>query len=137
MANFKARNYANLQLGSTAAAHTLPDWTTGAVAHLVDAGVDAPVVTDQDQADFATGIVKSSTGAIAFTITSGQVNCTGGFSFVSTTGNECEWVAVTFGSTAATSVLAVAWDTATGLPVTPNGSDIDVLFPSGVLKEVV
>jgi hypothetical protein len=140
VANFKANNYADLQLGSTAAAHTLPVWAaagTTMLGLLVDAGVDAPQVTDADWADFASGVVKAST-RLTCTISNGVLDVAD-FSFVSTTGNESEWIAfVEQTGTTATSPLTVAFDTATGLPVTPNGSDIDVLIhPSGLLKETV
>jgi len=136
MANFKAFNYADLQLGSTAASHSLPNWKTGIYAVLVDAGGDAPLQTDEDTADFTAGVVKQTTAALTCTITSGVVDITD-FSFVSTTGNESEWVCFVGGATEASAPLMLAFDTATGLPVTPNGSDIDVIIHgSGILGEV-
>ena len=55
--------------------------------------------------------------------------------FAAATGDPSEYVVLYQDSgAAATSVLIAVWDAGTGLPVTPNGGDINVAFDNGASK---
>ncbi len=105
---------------------------------LVDHGVDTPVVaTDEDLADITTGVVATSANLGTKTVTAGQADAAD-VTFSTVSGASCESIVGYHDSgVEATSRLSFFIDTATGLPVTPNGGDITVQWsaaPSYIFK---
>lgn len=138
MVNALFDNYKNLLLGNAAAAHTLPDMDTDNIkAILVDHGVTTPnMATHQDHADLATAVVTNGTSP---NMTSPSFPVAGtidfaDFTFTSVAGTHAESLVFYKDSgTSSTSTLFLYIDTATGLPVTPNGGDITVTLDSSGL----
>lgn len=129
MANALFVEYRNSILG--APTHSVPDMNTDDIkAVLMDHGVDTPVpATDQDLADISTGVIATS-GAMSTptigVVAAGVFDCDN-FAFTTVTGASCEsLVWYKDSGVAGTSPLILYIDTATGLPVTPNGADINV-----------
>lgn len=110
------------------------DWTDDYIkAALVDvADYTVNLATHEFLDDIPAGaIVATSDNMTGKTTTAGVADCDD-FAFVSVTGDPCE--AIVFykdTGTDSTSALIAYLDTATGLPVTPNGGDINVLISSG------
>lgn len=96
---------------------------------LVDHGVTTPnLTTHEDHADLSSAVVTNGTsGNLASkTITDGAFDFAD-FSFTSVSGSSAESLVLYRDSgTSSTSNLMVYIDTATGLPITPNGNNIDV-----------
>ena len=134
MANALYTNYANLLLGN--GTHALPDWDTDNIrAILIDHTDDTPApTTDFDLADIVTGIVAESANLTVAAPSSGAVDVTD-FTFSAVSGDAADSLNYFLETgTDSTSTLMIYIDTATGLPVTPNGGDINVtVHPSGVL----
>ena len=133
MANALYDNYKNLILGNDSAAHTFPDMDTDNIkAILVDHGVTTPSpTTHQDHADLSGAVVTGGTsgnmstpafpaaGAIDYAV----------FSFTTVSGASVESINFYKDSgVSSTSALIIYIDTATGLPLTPNGGDVNVAF---------
>ena len=138
MANALYTEYKNGILGLPT--HTWVDWNADDIkCVLVDHADDTPApTTDVDLVDITTGssLVATSGNMASVTIgvVAGGVVDMANFAFTTVTGDQCEslnWYKDS--GTAATSPLILYIDTATGLPVTPNGADINVtLDPAGL-----
>jgi hypothetical protein len=139
MANFIPTAFLNGILGSHA---TRVDLDTDAIKLvLIDQGTHLPLVGDAFYSDFNAGLVGALSGALA-TKTIGTV-ATGVFdaadlapAFTAVTGATVESLCcIKDTGVAATSDFIAYWDTATGLPLTPNGGDVNVTFnASGIIK---
>jgi hypothetical protein len=140
MANgFYAYYLNNLLLATT----TRPDWDTD--THklvLTDHGTDTPVLaTDDFYNDINTATVGSlstalgsKTGGTVATGVADAADLTPAFTAVSGASVESLSLLKDTGTTS-TSDLIAYWDTATGLPLTPNGGDVNVSFnASGIYK---
>ena len=122
---------------------TPPDFSSADVKlALIDHGTDTPVVaTDDFYNDISAGLVGALSVVLASktigTVAAGVFDAADlapAFSAVSGNSAESLNLVVDTGN-AATSGLIVYWDTATGLPLTPNGGDINVSFnASGIFK---
>jgi len=138
MANNLYYNYANLMLGN--GTHTLPDLDTHNIkAVLIDHGDVTPLVAShQDLDDIDASPVATSGNMSGASITNGAIDFAD-FAFTTVSGDSAESLNFYYDSgTPSTSPLIAYFDTATGLPVTPNGADINVaLNGSGLFKLVV
>lgn len=110
---------------------------------MVDNGTVTPNLTTHDfWNDLSTALVGSLSAALGSktigTVAAGVFDAADPTTpvFAAVTGNSVEsLVALKDTGTASTSDLICLWDTATGLPVTPNGGDINVTFnASGILQ---
>jgi ApbE superfamily uncharacterized protein (UPF0280 family) len=93
------------------------------------------LATDQFLSDVPVGArVATSSNLTTKTISSGVADAAD-VVFSSVTGDECEYVGIyqDTGVEASSRLIALI-DTATGLPVTPNGGDITVQWDNGVDK---
>lgn len=93
---------------------------------------------DVDRDDILLGAIIDTQTMTSVTVTSaGLVNCAD-FSFVNTTGSDPASEVIYFcldTAVAANDLLLVRYDTdQTGLPVTPNGNNIDVDCSNGILQ---
>lgn len=105
-------------------------------AVLVDHGTDTPVLaTDQYLSDISAGARIATSGALASkTVTDGVFDAAD-ITFTAVTGASVESIVIYKDTgSAATSPLIAMIDTATGLPVTPNGGDITVVWDNGANK---
>lgn len=111
------------------------DWDTDNIKTvLVDHGTDTPIVTtDRFLADIASGARVAISGNLAGkTVTNGVADADD-MTLVAVTGNSVESVVVYKDTgNAATSRLIAFFDTATGLPLSPNGGDVTITWDSGV-----
>lgn len=107
------------------------DWDTDTIkAVLVDAGAyTANLATDTFLSDIPGGARIATSGALASkTVTAGVADAAD-VTFTSVTGASVEDIAVYKDTgVAGTSRLIALIDTATGLPVTPNGGDITIAW---------
>lgn len=105
-------------------------------AVLVDsASYTSNLATDQYLSDIPAGArIATSSNLVSKTVTNGVFDA-GDVTFTTVTGNQSEYV-VLYKDTGVegTSNLLVYIDTATGLPVTPNGTDIIVQWDDGANK---
>lgn len=105
-------------------------------AALIDHGTDTPAPTTDDfYNDISAGLVGSLSSALANktvgTVAAGVFDADN-VTFSAVTGNSVESVNVLKDTgNSATSDLIAYFDTATGLPVTPNGGDITVTWAAG------
>lgn len=113
------------------------DWDANAIkAILVDEGTDTPdLALDEDLADRTAGArIATSANMGTKTVTAGVADCAD-FTWSTVSGASCESVDFYVDSgVEATSRLICNIDTATGLPVTPNGGDITFQVDSGTNK---
>lgn len=113
------------------------DWDTDTIkVILVDHGTDTPVpATDQFESDIAAGARVAISGALASKTVAAGVADAADVTLTAVTGASVESL-VPFKDTgsAATSPLIAFIDTATGLPVTPNGGDITIQWDNGANK---
>lgn len=113
------------------------DWDTDTIkAVLVDAGAyTANLATDANLSDIPSGARIATSGALGTkTVTAGVADAAD-ITFTAVTGASCEYIALYKDTgTATTSRLICLIDTATGLPVTPNGGDIQVQWDNGASK---
>ena len=126
MANALYVNYKNLFLGGGVGA-ARPDMDSNDIkCVLTDHGGDTPVVaTDQDLADISAGTIDTSPNMAGAAIAGGAIDYDN-FTFTAVAGVQSEslnWYNDSVGD-----ILILYMDTATGLPVTPNGGDINVLL---------
>lgn len=134
MANALYVPFRNGVLGSHATRVDLDSDTIKAA--LIDHGTDTPnVVTDDFYNDISAGLVGSLSGALANktigTVAAGVFDADN-VTFTAVSGNSVESVNLLKDTgTPATSDLIAYFDTATGLPVTPNGGDITVTWAAG------
>jgi len=101
---------------------------------LVDTGVYTYNTSHQFRSDVSNSAVIASTELLNKTITNGVFDADD-VTFTSVTGANCEALLI-FQDTGvqSTSRLIAYVDSATGLPILPNGGDITVVFSSGASK---
>ncbi len=108
---------------------------------LTDHGADTPnLTTDDFLNDISAGTIATSSALASVTVGTVAIgvvdaaDMSPGFTAVS--GATCESLSLIEDSgVASTSDLIVYWDTATGLPLTPNGGDVNIAFnASGIFK---
>ena len=101
---------------------------------LVDTGVYTFSTSHQYRSEVSNSAVISSTTLSNKTVTSGVFDADDA-TFTSVTGANCEALLI-FQDTGvqSTSRLIAYVDSATGLPILPNGGDITVVFSSGASK---
>jgi hypothetical protein len=113
-------------------------WQTDTIkVVLVDAGAYTPnLATHQFLSDIPGGARIATSAALTSKTTVAGVADAADPVFVGATGVQSEYLVVYQDTgSAATSRLIVFIDTATGLPVTPNSGDINVIFSaSGIFK---
>ncbi len=100
---------------------------------LIDEADDTiDLAADEDLADRAGGAIVATSGNLASKTTTDGVADAADVTFSAVTGDESESIDCYLDSgSAATSTLIFNVDTATGLPVTPNGGDITIVWDSG------
>jgi hypothetical protein len=112
------------------------DWSADNIkVVLVDNTVDTPLpATDQFLSDIAVGARIATTANLAGkTSTAGVADANDTLFAAPAAGTQCESLVIYQDTgVAATSRLIAYIDTATGLPVTTNGADIDVIWDAGV-----
>lgn len=137
MANFVFDVYRNNILGANAYAFVdLVDDTIKAM--FVDHADDTPLVTDSTIADIlavarvpAIASCPALTGKTVGSVGVGVFDASDTV-FTALTGDQVESLILFKDSgTESTSPLVCRWDTATGLPLTPNGADVTVIWASG------
>ena len=134
MANALYVAFRNGVLGSHATRVDLDADTVKAA--LIDHGTDTPAPTTDDfYNDISAGLVGALSSALANktigTVAAGVFDADN-VTFSAVTGNSVESVNLLKDTgNAATSDLIAYFDTATGLPVTPNGGDITVTWAAG------
>lgn len=146
MANALVTNWLNGQLGKST--YTPLDFETpggnGFKLALIDHGTHTPLpASDTYYSDFNAGILTNGLSTALGTLDVGTIgagvfdaaNMTPGWTSVS--GNSAESLnLIRDTGTAATSEYIAYWDTGvTGIPLTPNGGDVNITFSgSGILK---
>lgn len=134
MADAAYNEYRNALLGNWT--HSAVDLDTDTIRiMLIDEGTDVPdLVNDVDYADRVAGAIEAE-----YTITTPTVGSVGvgvfdheDATFTSVTGDSVEsYDYFKWSGSGATSPLLVNIDSATGLPVTPNGGDITITVAAG------
>lgn len=113
-------------------------WQTDTIKTvLVDAGQYTPnLATHQFLSDIPSGARTATSGALTSKTTAAGVADAADPVFTGATGVQSEYLVIYQDTgSAATSRLIAYIDTATGLPVTPNSGDINVIFSaSGIFK---
>lgn len=111
------------------------DWDTDTIkVALVDTGTYTVNLSVHDFYDDVTGVVGTPQTLASKTVTSGVADAAD-VTFTSVTGNSVEALVIYKDTgTASTSRLIAYIDTATGLPVTPNGGNITVAWDNGANK---
>lgn len=112
------------------------DWSANDIkCVLMDHGVDTPVLaTDEDLADISTGVVATSPNFASKTSTNGVADAAD-VTLTTVSGATVESIVIYYDSgTPATSWLIAMIDTATGLPLTPNGGDVTITWDDGANK---
>ena len=104
---------------------------------LIDEADDTPdIANDQDLADrLALSRVAISGASLGSQVATGGVCDAADETFSSVSGDQSESIDIyQHTGVEATSILIANIDTATGLPVTPNGGDITITWDSGASK---
>lgn len=111
------------------------DWDTDTIkVALVDTGVYTVNLSTHDFLDDVTGVVGTAQTLGTKTVTAGVADAAD-VTFTSVSGNSVEALVIYKDTgVAATSRLIAYIDTATGLPVTPNGGNITVAWDNGANK---
>lgn len=111
------------------------DWDTDDIrVCLVDTGTYTVDLAAHDNLDDVSGIVATSAALSGKTATDGVADAND-VTFSAVTGSSAEALVIyKHTGTASTSRLIAYIDTATGLPVTPNGGDITVQWDNGANK---
>ncbi len=113
------------------------DWDADDIRMILgDATDDDPSVTVDDFLDDILGAARVATsGAFTSKTTTAGVADAADVTYTSVTGDQSEWLVIyKHTGTESTARLLAKIDTATGLPVTPNGGDIVVQFDNGANK---
>jgi hypothetical protein len=139
MATIVHTDWLNGMLGSPT--HSVIDFDTDDIdASLLDAtdangGVALTAGNVVDYADVNQTDVVATTNVAVSGVSGGIVSLSGAITFASVTGDAADYLTVWKNTgTPSTSPLAITWDSAsTGLPVTPNGGDINVTWASNQL----
>ena len=140
MANALYTLFKKALLDSSSASTTFSLDTSNIRAVLTDHGTDTPVVaTDDFLDDISTGTVETNDAAFTTTTTTGGAfdadDLTGATKFTTVSGATCESLNIYIDSgAAATSWLVLYIDTATGLPLTPNGGDVTVTCGTNIFS---
>lgn len=144
MANAIFTAYRNVVFSGGSAANIVPDWNTDSIkAMFVDHADDTPVAATDDFIDDILSAARvpalGSCPALG-TVTIGSVGAgvvdAADTVFTSLNGDPSESL-ILFQDTGseATSDLLCFWDTATGLPLTPNGGNVTVTWnASGIIQ---
>ena len=141
MANVGFNNFKNMLWGGNTANFAAVDFDLNTIkATLVDHGVDTPApTTDEDIADITAGarIATATLGTITIgVVANGTLDAADTvFSLVSGASVESFIVWKDTG-VEATSPLCLFFDTATGLPVTPNGGDITIQWNASGIADI-
>lgn len=100
---------------------------------LIDEDDDAPnLTTDEFWDDRAGAAIVATSAALSGKTSAAGVADANDVTFSTVTGDPCESIDIFMDTTdPETSPLIANIDTATGLPVTPNGGDIEVVWDSG------
>jgi hypothetical protein len=113
------------------------NWTSDNIkVVLVDsAAYTVNLATHQYLSDIAAGARIATTANLAGKTSTAGVADANDITFTAVTGAQSEYLVVYKDTgTATTSPLIAFIDTATGLPVTPNGGDISITFDNGANK---
>ena len=113
------------------------DWDTHTIkVVLVDSALYTPnMSTDDNLDDIASGARVATSGALTGKTVTGGVADADDVTFTTVTGATSEYLVIYKDTgTESTSRLIALIDTATGLPVTPNGGDILVTWDNGANK---
>jgi len=141
MANGAFNNYKNVLWGGNTANFAMVDFDLDTIkATLVDHGVDTPVqATDEDIADITAGarIATATLGTKTIgVVANGTIDAVDTV-FAAVSGASVESFVVWKDTTVeATSPLMFQFDTATGLPVTPNGGDITIQWNASGIADI-
>lgn len=102
---------------------------------LIDGADYTPNLSTHDfMDDIAAGAIVATATLASKTNTLGVLDAAD-VVFSSVTGDPCEYVLLWMDTgTTATSIPVALWDTATGLPVTPNGGNINLAWDNGANK---
>lgn len=113
------------------------DWDTNTIKlNIVDSADYTINLSTHDNLDDVTGAgIVATSGALASKTVTGGVADAADVTLSTVSGDSCEYI-IFYKDTgvSSTSRLICALDTATGLPVTPNGADITIQFDSGANK---
>lgn len=112
------------------------DWDTHTIKLvLTDHGTDTPVpATDQNLNDISTGTVATSAALTSPTVTAGVADAAD-VTLTSVSGASVESINLFKDTgTPSTSRLIAFIDTATGLPLTPNGGDVTIAWDNSTNK---
>ncbi len=110
-------------------------WTTGTInAALIDTGTYSVNLATHDFFDDVSGVVGTPTAITGRTATAGVADGDD-VTFTAVSGTTVEAIIIyKVGGGAGSSPLIAYIDTGTGLPVTPNGGDLIVVWSSGANK---
>lgn len=111
------------------------DWDTDNIrCVLVDTGTYTVNLSTHDFHDDLSGIVATSGNFASKTVSAGVADAAD-ITFTAVSGSSVEAIVIyKWSGSSATSRLIAYIDTATGLPVTPNGGDITITWDSGANK---
>lgn len=103
---------------------------------LTDHALDTPApATDDTLDDIDTGTISSTANLGTKSLTSGVFDAADAVFSSVTDSVECESFSLYYDTgTPSTSLLIAYFDSATGLPITGNGNDVDLIFDSGANK---
>lgn len=142
MANFVSDEYRNNVLGDATYANVQLDADT-IRAMFIDNADDTVAAADGDISAIlsaaripAIASCPEVTPKTIGTVAVGVFDCTADLTFASLTGDQAEQLMLfKDAGVEANDVILCAWDTATGLPLTPNGADVTLVFhTSGIFK---
>jgi hypothetical protein len=110
-------------------------WLTANIkVALVDAGVYTPNTATDDFLNDIASVIATSGNLASKTSTAGVADAAD-FTFTAVTGAQSEYLVIYKDTgTSSTSNLIALIDTATNLPITPNGGDITVAWDNGANK---
>ena len=140
MADALYRNYKAILWGG--GVHGAVDWDADSISVLLtDHGTDTPApATDQDEADISAGTVAQSDAALSSvtidSVAEGTVDAAD-VTFTGVSGASVEsYTYFKDTGTPSTSPLLIYIDSATGLPLTPNGGDVTITHAAGGIVDI-
>lgn len=113
------------------------DWVDDNIKVLLVDTADYTVnlATDEFHSDVTGAAIEATSGNLGTKTSTAGVADAADVTFSSVTGDQCEALVIYKDTgVSGTSPLIAYIDTATGLPVTPTGGDIDVVWDSGANK---
>ena len=113
------------------------DWDTGDIVALLcnTSAYTLAADTDNTISDILSGIVATSSGYFASKTTTLGVADAADITWATVTGSKCAAIVIAQATGDSSTALLIAYiDTATGLPVTPNGGDITCTWDAGTNK---